>query len=295
MNPSSNISFTDNIVYLLGSSTFMVVSLLFKIWLKKNYKKFKKAKIYSVKEFFKNKKDLENEDVIVIGKYYKDLNSQNSTTFFLKNHSSNNLFGNFFNNYLQISPDFLFMFNARSGSIEKNLFNYNFAIFIFSIYFYKKIFQSRNLSLIFHLVLSLLNEQYFLNNDIIGVYGKVKNTSKSVQLEPKFIFQGNFSMMKNLLKNQIYFWDICFKYSAISVVCQSIVSTLHYFLKKIFPKKMSFKNNKENIISNELRMNCVKCKTNYVNVMMSDCNHFNLCFQCFYKKTTPRMCILQNG
>ena len=145
MDQSNHLNYNDNIFIIIGSATFMLISHFYKLWLKKNYKKFKNSKIFSVNEFFKHKKELNNPDVIVIGKYFKDYSIQNSETFNLMNHSSNFL-GSFTKSYLKISPEYLYIFNARKGNIEKNLINFNFVYDIFSFFLSYRLFHSLNLS-----------------------------------------------------------------------------------------------------------------------------------------------------
>jgi hypothetical protein len=280
-NPNTNNKFTEQIILLIGSSVCMLISYIYKNWLKRNYKNLKKAKILSIKEFFKNKKYLLNQDVIVIGKYCKDFYNPNANTFSLMDHSSNFTLQYIFNNHLKISPDFKYIFNARKGHLEKNLINFDFIFDIFSFFLSYKLFQSLNLSFILHLHNNQLHDQYFLESDVIGVFGKA--TNKQNHLDPTYIFQGNSMILKNMLKTQISFWDNCFKFSAISIICQVIVLVIDKYFKKISSNWFSCVNKSALVLGNyrDNRQNCVKCKVNFANVVMNDCNHFNLCYKCF--------------
>jgi hypothetical protein len=273
--PKTASIFTRQIFYLIGSSVFMLFSFFYKKWLKKNYENFKKAKVLSVKEFLSNQRYLKDEEVIVSGKYFKDRIDPYS--FYLLRHENFSYLAleYLLGNYVKIAPDNSYIFNARKGHLDKDLINSSLIFDTISFLLLYKTFQSLNLSFILHLHNNQLHEQYFLDSDIIGVYGTVTNTKK--YLAPKFIFQGNTKIFKNLLKSQIFLWDRCFKFSAISIVCQLLVMGIDIFLKKILPNWLSYFN-KSTFISRE---NCVKCKVNFANVVMNDCNHFNLCFKCF--------------
>lgn len=277
-NPRNTESiFNSQIIYFIGSSVFMLFSYFYKKWLKENYKNLKKAKVLSVKEFLNNQKYFKDKDVIVCGKYIKD--RINADSFYLLRHDNFSYISleYILGNYVKISPDNSYIFNARKGNLDKDLVNFSFIFDTISFLFFYKVFQSLNLSFMLHLHNNQLHDQYFLDSDIIGIYGTVTNTKK--YLAPKFIFQGNTKVFKNLLKSQIVLWDICFKFSAISIVCQLLVMGIDKFLKKIVPNWLSYINKSTHIHSS--RENCVKCKVNFANVVMNDCNHFNLCFKCF--------------
>lgn len=277
----SNISSShNNLFILLCSATCMIITHFYKKWLKRKYKKFKNSKVFSVKEFLSQKYDLMGKEVIVLGKYKKDIKYSNMYSFQLYNHKKSKVFN--FCNYnmksLSISPDYFFNLNPRRGSIDKSLINFSYIFDVFSLFLSYKFTQSISSSLIIHSNIKEMQDEYFLDDDIVGVYGTViKSMDENYSVKPDFVFQGNYMVTKNLLKTLISYLDNCFKISTISLICQGLVSILDYFSKNVLPFWLSYKSK----YVNGARVNCSKCQINVANVVLNDCNHFNLCYKCF--------------
>jgi hypothetical protein len=133
-----------------------------------------------------------------------------------------------------------------------------------------KIYNILNFNFINKLFDSIVNKcDNLLNEDFITIFGNPLSGSFQTEL----LAQGNKITVLKSLKNYIKLLN-----NGIFILASTLilVAALNYFQK--WPKKAD--KHSLNINHNELGL-CCKCKLNIINVAFLQCNHFNLCEDCF--------------
>lgn len=120
---------------------------------------------------------------------------------------------------------------------------------------------------------SLLNGGDILTIFAINDPQRIINLSKGIVIRPEIIMQGNKSDISIKLGNMINHCQKMRLISTIPLVVLSVIS-IGNMIWKYIPKIRSFR-----ALSNKGK--CERCQMNQAQVIIKNCNHFNICINCF--------------
>jgi len=271
------------------------------------------SKVRTVKEFIENMYD-DNKYIIIDGvlsnndnnQMYVDLNyplkiqSTNLNKNAISKLVSKYIFTGNKDKFITINCNNSQQFNLRSGNIEKNNFVLNYLFnpnFMLSALIRYKFYFNRNFSFTLltesniPLVLGELRTlKYLLFNDKLQIFGIKEKIDKEVFFKSKILVQGNKPTLIKIIKNKIA--NLSYTSKLFGLIF--ISGVLSYGLNEIL-KYLENYYRKYNVISKRqarrFKENCVKCGYQYANVILRNCNHFNLCYECFLSENKKcRIC-----
>lgn len=283
--------------------------------LENDLKSIKSSEVLSVDEFVKNEQNIK-KDIVIIGSYH----SKHNYGYDCLEHEAyiinSNIYKNIFTEILQqyvlnhfskciiINPhDLKSTYNFRNFFFEKlNPMTKFFTnpSFLSSLNIAFNFARPQNL-LIFNDCISTLNHtrnnlrKFSINEDMVGLFVKAnqvkKGNSSEIRLSPSILFQGNKNTCINYIKRDLKVWSAFFKISN-SIVLLGVLRIGVYFIMKIFNRLYQDtnmpSNNNQQMQTSILNAMCSKCNIHTANIVILECNHFNLCKTCFEEE--KRMC-----
>jgi hypothetical protein len=135
--------------------------------------------------------------------------------------------------------------------------------------------------------ISLLNSntssEYLVNDDMVGLFLKArKGNGLELHLDPTVLVQGNKNTLIKYVKQDIKLWKGIMRLSN-SIVILGVIRIGLYFMKN-FWKWLYEDRNEYTQRTSSLKEVCCKCNIRTANIVMLECNHFNLCYTCFQEE-----------
>jgi len=139
-------------------------------------------------------------------------------------------------------------------------------------------------------------DPYFINGDQVSIHGRVTSHKDQICFRPDTICNGSKNSYIEMAKKngqyvkvlELFFGSIA-GFTIIREFGLAIISQLKQLSEETV-EKVQLINNSEQIEPQTLLRICSKCKLNYKNVVILDCNHFVLCAKCFNESN--RVCLL---
>jgi hypothetical protein len=238
----------------LSGAVYLILKLILKN-IKHNFVQIKETKPQSVKEIFKNSKNLkENTFVLLSGKLDRSngeniLDIYNNERFYIRDINEKKLKCS---NKLLIIPRFY------AAYYNPRVYNYNVVNLFLGLY---NPMSTR-------LYLSEARLLYYNIYDQLVIPGRLTKYP-TLHLDTEQVCRGNKLDLLTLLKENIY-----------CVEAYATVSLLFCFYHLLCVGLSYFAPITETVIP----LKCSSCKIRSVNVVLNECNHFQYCRDCFYLK-----------
>lgn len=256
MNTISQLFNNPKNIIIAVSGVFYLITTIIKKSL--GYNKIKKARVITIKELLKNPDKYINTNLFITGRINTNRYYLNPLyDFFLLDPESENN-----NTGITIDPIHPLVINSRTEAVQYNLLVISLAVVL----------------ALADGTISLINftRQYFDKKDNLILYGKVIKSDNNLYLNTHIICRGNKLDCINDFKDQTLLLNLFQKASGLMFFYGILINLYTKYVIKQSPVVIN-----ETQPNTQCRENCQKCKRNYANVIMKECNHFNICSICF--------------